>query len=191
MDSKTKSGELPFFITRYKDNWGTRILESGKMLLTAGDIATNIFYVESGLLRVFFYNPKTRKESTFAFLSANNIFFPIRSFFAENKPAKVNVEVIEKSIIHSTNFNFWKEMEKQDQELEKFRVALMGAVFDQMLERTSNIGCLTATEHYRILLNQYDYIGDIKNEHVASYLGIDETHLSKIKAKIKPKTRTK
>ena len=191
MDSKTKSGELPFFITRYKDNWGTRKFESGKMLLTAGDIATNIFYVESGLLRVFFYNPKTRKESTFAFFSANSTLIPFRSFLMEKKPVNVNVEVIESSVIHSINLDFWQEMEKQDQELEKFRVALMGAVFDQMLERTSNIGCLTATEHYRILLNQYDYIGDIKNEHVASYLGIDETHLSKIKAKIKPKTTTK
>ena len=191
MEINTKAGELPFFITRYKDNWGTRKFESGKMLLHSGDIATNILYVESGLLRVFFYNPKKQKESTFAFFPANSTLIPFRSFFTENTPVKVNVEVIETSIIHSTNIDFWKKMEQQDQELEKFRNFLIVSLFDKIIERNSNLCCLTATEHYRILLQKYDFIDRIKNEHLASYLGIDSVTLSKIKSKLKPKTSTK
>ena len=184
--------ELPFYITRYQENWGIRTLKKGKMLLIAGDIANQIFYIESGIVRVFIYNERTKKEDTMSFLATNNTMIPLVNFLIDDKnPTIINVEVLEDAIIHSTTIEFWKEMEQKDSELLEFRNSLIMKVFLLLLEHNSDVRSLDATTHYKKLLAKFDFIERIKNEYVASYLGIDEATFSRIKSKIKAKASKK
>jgi len=184
--------KLPFYITRYQENWTTRTLKKGEMLLEAGVIAKRIYYIESGIVRLFIYNKKTIKEETSSFITENNVMIPLVNFLIDDKnPTIINVEVLEDAIIHSTTIEFWKEMEQKDSELLEFRNSLIMKVFLLLLEHNSDVRSLDATTHYKKLLAKFDFIERIKNEYVASYLGIDETTFSKIKSKIKTKASKK
>ncbi len=70
----------------------------GEMILKEGQICEDIFYIEKGLIRQFYY--KNDKELTEHIGSDGEIFMCIESLFKE-EPTHLQVEALEPSIIYS------------------------------------------------------------------------------------------
>ena len=69
-----------------------------EMILKEGDICRNIYYVDHGLIRQFYY--KNGKEVTEHLGEDHTIFMCIESLFKE-QPTKLQVEAIEPTIIYA------------------------------------------------------------------------------------------
>jgi CRP-like cAMP-binding protein len=69
----------------------------GEMILKAGDICENIYYIDKGLIRQFYY--KNNKELTEHIGADGEIFMCIESLFRE-EPTELQVEALENSIIY-------------------------------------------------------------------------------------------
>ena len=69
-----------------------------EMILKEGDICRNIYYIDHGLIRQFYY--KNGKEVTEHLGEDHTIFMCIESLFKE-QPTKLQVEAIEPTIIYA------------------------------------------------------------------------------------------
>jgi len=184
------ANKLSFHIEKYEKYWRTQPVKKKEMLLEAGEIANKVFYIESGIARIFFYNKKTKKETTFAFLSAGNTVLGFQNFLKDYKfniPTTFNIQMISDGVVRSTSIETWIKLEQQDQELVEFRNQLILKIFGEIVQHSSNLATLDATAHYRLLLKEFDFVKDLDNEYVASYLGIDIDHFIRIKKKIQEK----
>ena len=69
----------------------------GEMILKVGEICENIYYIDKGLIRQFYY--KNNKELTEHIGADGEIFMCIESLFRE-EPTELQVEALENSIIY-------------------------------------------------------------------------------------------
>lgn len=69
----------------------------GEMILQEGEVCENIYYVDKGLVRQFYY--KNEKELTEHIGADDEIFMCIESLFKE-EPTKLQVQAIETSMIY-------------------------------------------------------------------------------------------
>jgi len=105
----------------------------------------------------------------------------------QDSPTTINVQAINNSVIHTMNIDTWKELEKKNPDMIEVRNQAIMRSIGTIVEHASNLATMDAKTHYKFLLKKYPWINDTKAEYVASYLGIDTTHLSKIKSEIKKK----
>ena len=70
----------------------------GKKILSEGEICRNIYYLDRGLIRQFYY--KNGKEVTEHLGEDHTIFMCIESLFRE-EPTRLQVEAIEPSIVYA------------------------------------------------------------------------------------------
>ena len=70
----------------------------GEMILKEGEVCKNIYYVEKGLVRQFYY--KNGKEVTEHMAVEGNIIMCIESLFRE-EPTRLQVEALEPTIIYA------------------------------------------------------------------------------------------
>lgn len=70
----------------------------GEMILHEGDVCENIYYIDRGLVRQFYY--KNDREVTEHLAEDHSIFMCIESLFRE-EPSKLQVEALEQSIIYA------------------------------------------------------------------------------------------
>lgn len=69
----------------------------GEMILKEGDVCENIYYIDKGLVRQFYF--KNNKELTEHIGSDGEIFMCIESLFKE-KPTRLQIEALEPSSIY-------------------------------------------------------------------------------------------
>jgi CRP-like cAMP-binding protein len=70
----------------------------GELILKEGEVCHNIYYVDRGLVRLFYF--KNDKELTEHLQVENNIVMSIESLFKE-RPTKLQIEALETSIIYA------------------------------------------------------------------------------------------
>lgn len=70
----------------------------GEMILSEGEVCENIYYVERGLIRQFYF--KNGKQITEHLGEDHTIFMCIESLFRE-KPTKLQVEALEPTIVYA------------------------------------------------------------------------------------------
>ncbi len=70
----------------------------GEMILREGEVCKNIYYIDKGLIRQFYF--RNEKELTEHLGEDHTIFMCIESLFRE-EPSKLQVEALENSIIYA------------------------------------------------------------------------------------------
>lgn len=170
-----KGEEYLFSISKEKT------IAKGETLIRQGQSVKKTFFVTDGCLRSYCID-KNGKEHTLQFAIKN---WWISDFIAiyNNEAATLTVETITESNIIEFKA---KELEKihsifpefeafQRKNLERHVVSLHKRILNQLK--------LTAHERYNLFLQQYpDIEKHTLNYHIASYLGITQQSLSRIKA---------
>lgn len=160
--------------------FSTRSLKKGDYFVQEGQKCSEVAFIESGVLRSFYITPNGN-EMTYCFRFPCDLVAAYSAFITGNGSveyiqalADTQLLVIPKDQIdqlvtkNSAWIHFLKIIAEQ-QYLE-----LEGRVFQ--LQRDS------APERYQKLIeNQPEYIQQISVQHLASYLGITQRHLSRIR----------
>jgi CRP-like cAMP-binding protein len=157
-----------------------KIVPKGSILIRQGQTVNKVFFVTGGCLRSY-CTDKNGKEHTLQFAIKN---WWISDYIAihSDEYATLNVECLTESNIIEFNAKELDEILTLFPELESFQRGNLQRHIVSLQKRILNQLQLSAAERYDLFLKQY---GDIEryapNYHIASYLGITQESLSRIR----------
>ena len=158
-------------------------LKKGLSLLKEGDKVTDQYYVVSGCLRTFFIDD-SGKEHTVQFAIHDWWISDYTAFFA-NLIAILNIETIQDSLLFRMSKTDMDLLLKQIPALETFFRKKMEGAFAGFQKRILANLSLSASERYSHFIEGYPNIEQqVKNYHIASYLGITTESLSRIRKEL-------
>ncbi len=156
------------------------IYKKGDIILQPDDIVDNHYYILEGCLRSY-YIDNQGKEHTVQFGIKDWWISDYTAFFSDSKSI-MTIEVIQDAILY--------RLSKSDKEYLYTKIPRIESFFRKKLEKAfaafqkrilSNLS-ETATQRYINFIKTYPNIErNIKNYHIASYLGITTESLSRIR----------
>jgi CRP-like cAMP-binding protein len=158
-----------------------KTISKGELLIRQGQRVKKTYFVTDGCLRSYGID-KNDKEHTLQFAIKG---WWISDFIAvyTNEPATLNVEAINNSNVIAFNTKDLDEIHSLFPEFEPFQRKNLERHVVSLHKRILNQLQLTAHERYNVFLKQYPDIEQYTpNYHIASYLGITQESLSRIRA---------
>lgn len=158
-----------------------KTLSKGDVLIRQGQTVKNTYFVTSGCLRSYCID-KNGKEHTLQFAIKD---WWISDFIAiyNNELATLTVECITDSNVIEFNANELDKIHSLFPEFEAFQRKNLERHIVSLHKRILNQLQLTAQERYDLFQTQYpDIERYTPNYHIASYLGITQQSLSRIRA---------
>lgn len=152
--------------------------ERNEFVTVKGSIDTNVYYVESGSLRVFVLD--NEEEQTIRFGYKENLIVPLDSFLT-GKPTEFYIQAIKRSVIRvitKKQFNAFIDAEEN----KKLWPAILENLVVQQLEREVDI--LTGspkTRYQRVLKRSPQLFQEIPHRYIANYLRMSPETLSRLK----------
>jgi CRP/FNR family transcriptional regulator, anaerobic regulatory protein len=152
------------------------------LLSKAGEVCENIYFIENGLVRWFYYNEEG-KDITDSFGGENSFITAFDSFF-QRKPSRYCIELLEDSTIYSMTYDDLEDSFDKFRELEKVSRLILIQILEQSLDKNSALQFHNAQERYEFITQKHpDLLQRVSLGHIASYLGITQETLSRIRAK--------
>lgn len=157
-----------------------KIAPKGSVLIRQGQKVDKIYFVTGGCLRSYCMD-KHGKEHTLHFAIKNNWISDYIAFHG-NELATLTIECLTESNIIEFNAKKVYSMLTLFPELEPFQRANLERLFVRLEKRILNQLQLSAAERYDLFLEEYaDVEKHARNYHIASYLGITQESLSRIR----------
>ena len=163
-----------------------KLFSKGEVLIRSGQTVNMTFFVIQGSLRSFCVD-KEGKDHTLQFAIKD---WWISDFIAmyNHEPASLTVECITDSTVIEFNAQKLAQIYLQFPEFETFQRKTLERHVVSLHKRILNQLQLAASERYNLFLKQYPNIEQhVSNYHIASYLGITQQSLSRIRAEIAKK----
>ena len=158
-------------------------LKKGLSLLKEGDKVTNQYYVVNGCLRTYFVDD-SGKEHTVQFAIHDWWISDYTAFFADGI-AILTIETLQDSLLFRMSKTDMDLLLKQIPALETFFRKKMEGAFAGFQKRILSNLAESATERYIHFIESYPNIEQqVKNYHIASYLGITTESLSRIRKEL-------
>ncbi len=158
-------------------------LKKGTTILKAGDIVTNQYYVFDGCLRTYFID-NSGKEHTLQFAINDWWISDYTAFFTSTK-AIMHIETIQNATLYKISKENMEILYKEIPQLETFFRKKMERAFTSFQKRILASLSQSAKERYLSFITTYPNIEqNVKNFHIASYLGITTESLSRIRKEI-------
>ena len=156
-------------------------LSKNEYLLRQGSVCRHLFFLQNGALRGF-YNLEG-KEITHWFGFENDFVTSFHSFIT-GQPAIENIQLIEGSILWSISKDTLFSLFNQYHEIERMVRIVYEKYYIRLEERFVNAQFKTAAERYEKLLTDTPHIIErVSLGHIASYLGISQETLSRIRSR--------
>lgn len=153
----------------------------GEVLIQEGQTVNKTFFVIHGSLRSFCVD-KEGKEHTLQFAIQD---WWISDFIAiyNHEPASLTVECITDATVIEFNAQKLTQIYLQFPEFELFQRKTLERHVVSLHKRILNQLQLTALERYNVFIEHYPNIEQhVPNYHIASYLGITQQSLSRVRA---------
>lgn len=151
-----------------------------RFLLKQGQISSNIYFVKKGLVRCFYL--KEDKEVSSWFMSEGDVITSVESFFNQSVSYE-SIQTLEDSVLYSISY---KDLQHAYLTFPEFN--FVGRVLTEKYYRLSeqrlySLRMQRALEKYHYLLQYFpQLIQRVPSKYLASYLGITEETLSRIRA---------
>lgn len=153
-------------------------IERNQFLKKKGVVDTNLYYVVSGSLRVFFLDE--HEEQTIRFGYKDNLIVSLDSFLT-GKPSDLFIQAIKKTVIKVIT----KQQIDKFLEIESNRnlwIKILENLVLQQMEREIDILTHSPKERYeRVLKRSPQLFQEISNRHIANYLRMSAETLSRLK----------
>jgi CRP-like cAMP-binding protein len=158
-------------------------LKKGELLLKANDIVNHQYYVGNGCLRTFFMD-KHAKEHTLQFAIKDWWISDYTSYFTNTKSI-LSIECIQHATIYKISKENIENLYLEIPKLETFFRKKLEGAFASFQKRILSSLSQSAKERYASFTQTYPNIEQqVKNYHIASYLGITTESLSRIRKEI-------
>lgn len=167
---------------RLKDLFVEKELKKGDYFITVGQIAKEIGFLKSGIMRAFYRNGEGTEYNKHFFVSP--CFIGGYASLITGAPNQINQEALCPSKILVANYSELKELYSTCQDIETLSRTLAELFFVHKEQRELEIVLLEAGQRYELFQQQYPTLEQqIPQYHIASYLGITPTQLSRIRKK--------
>ena len=158
------------------------ILSKNDFLLTEGKVCRHLYFLESGALRGFY--TLEGKEITHWFGFEKDFVTSFHSF-TTLEPAVENIQLLEGSILWAITKEKLTQLFNEYHEIERLMRIAYEKYYIRLEERFVNAQFKTASERYENLLQQTPHIIErVPLGYIASYLGISQETLSRIRGKL-------
>lgn len=160
-----------------------RKFEKNQEIQAIGATCKTIYFMISGVGRIYYLKDGVEVTEYFAF--PNELIIRAESLFTQS-PSKKAIQVLEDSLVVSIPAEPLFRLFEQHHELERLFRKLIQQAYVETLKRLENIQFLTAQERYEKLIEEKpELIHKISLKHVASFLGITQVSLSRIRGQKK------
>lgn len=159
-----------------------RVLEKDEILLQEGKTCRFLYFIKSGFVRGFYHHDG--KEITSWFAYENDALTSMYSFISQ-KPSFETIEVLEDCILYEISYENVQFLFKKYPEFNLIGRLITEKYYIKLEERTMSLQFQSATERYlKILQEQPLLLQKASLGMLASYLGISQETLSRIRKKI-------
>ncbi|HEY5507033.1 MAG TPA: Crp/Fnr family transcriptional regulator [Paludibacter sp.] len=151
----------------------------GATFVQEGTISNHIYFIESGLMRQYFYKDNVDVTEHFAWEGQG--FICLESFI-ERKPSHLIVEALEDSVIYGIEKSELNALAEKHFEIELMYRGLLELSLVLSQKRMYSMLFETAKERYNNFLKTSPFlINRVPSMYIASYLGITPETLSRVK----------
>jgi CRP-like cAMP-binding protein len=157
-----------------------KTFQKGELVHDADMICTKSYFIQKGLLRTYFL--KDGKEVTEYFCSEGEWINSPRSLMQRTKDIYY-IDAIENTDVFCLHINDLGFLFDNFPEMERYARLSMGSIFGHLMERITSLRFTSAKEKYDHFCQVYhDIYHRLPLGMVASYLGITQETLSRIRA---------
>lgn len=157
-------------------------IKKNEILQPFGHTCKTIYFLKSGIARIYYYKDGTDITECFAF--EGNIIARVESLFT-GKPSQKAIQILENAEIIDINATQLFKLYDTFPQIERLFRLIFEAAYVDTINRIESIQFHSAEERYLTLLKETEIIQKIPLKHIASYLGITQVSLSRIRATIK------
>lgn len=149
-------------------------------LQTFGHTCKTIYYINKGTVRIYYYKDGIDITESFAF--ENNIIARVESLFTGN-PSRKAIQILEDSEIVAINATQLFKLYDSFPEIERLFRKIFEVAYVDTVNRIEGIQFHSAEERYNALISEEpNILKKVPLKHIASYLGITQVSLSRIRA---------
>lgn len=169
----------PAHIEMIADNFRKVHYNKNDYFLKEGKVS-GYLYLETGFMRAFSFDTEGNEVTTF-FYGRNRAVFDVSSFFLHT-PSEENIQAVTECEGYFTNFETLNSLFHTIPEFREFGRQMLVKEFIAYKQRTLSMINKTAEQRYQSLINNHKEIFKYAQlRHIASYLGITDSSLSRIK----------
>lgn len=171
---------------QFSELFTSKSLKKGDYFIKDGILAKEIGFLENGIVRAF-YRSKDGIEYNKHFFTNPSLIGGYASLIS-GKSNQINQQALTECKIWIANFTTVQNLYQTCPEIERAARILAEHYFIQKEQREIEIVLLDAIERYEIFQKHFPQLEQqIPQYHIASYLGITPTQLSRIRRKISGK----
>lgn len=154
-------------------------------LLRAGEAVDDIYYIQSGCLRTYFVD-HSEKEHTLQFAIKGWWISDYIALFGKEKTASVSyIECIKPAVLIRISKKDFDHLCHKIPKISRFHIQNLESAFAAFQKRILENLTRSAKERYLRFVHTYpDIEQNVKNYHIASFLGITTESLSRIRKEI-------
>jgi len=157
-------------------------LKKNEYFALAGEYSSKLAFKLSGIVRAFYRNDQGNEYNK-TFFSKNG-FIGAYSSLVTNQKNQINIQCLTDSSFFIADFSEIKKLYDANPKIERLARILAEHFFVSKEKREIDLVTLDASERYEIFQKEHPNLENlIPQYHIASYLGITPTQLSRIRAK--------
>ncbi|HUH75319.1 MAG TPA: Crp/Fnr family transcriptional regulator [Chitinophagales bacterium] len=155
-------------------------VSKNQVLVRQGEISKTLYFVEQGMGRSYYLNDNG-KEITQWFFGEGKFMASVDSFF-QQCPSLYYLEVLDDSIVYSISKTKLDELFEKYSNMEKLGRLVSTEMLTRVVNKLNAIQFQTARERYEYMLDEFpDIAYQVPLGHIASYLGMTQETLSRIR----------
>lgn len=159
-------------------------LAKGEYFIDQGVVANEIAFLESGVVRAFYVNEAGR-EYTKTLFTAPAIIGSYVSLITK-EPNQLPQQALSDCLIWRADYSVIEHFAVNNYEVEHLRRKIAEQFFVSTEKKQLEMALMEAKDRYAIFQQEHPGFEDaIPQYHIASYLGISPTQLSRIRQKLK------
>jgi len=160
--------------------------EKNDLVLKEGQVSDQYIFLEKGFMRAFAHDPDGNEVTT-NFYSQNNVVFEVHSFFNRSR-SKENIQALTNCTAWYISYEQLNMLFHNIYEFREFGRSILVKGFSNLKNRMLSTITESAEERYAALLNANPEIFQFAQlKHIASFLGITDTSLSRIRKEFQKK----
>ncbi|PZR22234.1 MAG: Crp/Fnr family transcriptional regulator [Flavobacterium psychrophilum] len=164
--------------------WRRREIHKGDFYNKQNIVCKDLGIVVKGIFRVYYYDEKTDEEKNMFFFSEGQFIVSFRSFLYQY-PCVYYIEALEDAEVVYLPYDDLQNLYASHKPWERFGRILAEHFFNQSQGRSEELLFFSHEKRYKNLLVQHpNIVQRVPSFHIASYLGIKNQSLSRIKKRL-------
>lgn len=156
--------------------------EKNEIVQQLGSSCKTVYFVSYGCARIFYLKDGIDITEHFAF--ENELIVRAESLFT-GKPTSKGIQAIDQTEIYCIDAHALFQLYNNHHDIERLFRLIFEKEYVNTIKRLESLQFNPAKERYAELLKSTDFIQKIPLKYIASYLGITQVSLSRIRAELK------